>query len=144
MVEWIPVDLLSTIVLELAFNHQDAYTQCQFYNCVNPKPVHWEKDLLPSVKASLQNGKCGAGTIKVAPFADWLAAAMVASGDTGPHLEEDHSSAFSLIDFFSGLGKQERRPRFLTEISSGVSLTLRELPPVSSAWMKLWLKQWNF
>jgi hypothetical protein len=144
-VDWIPVDILSSILLEFLFApaNPSGPRSCQFHNCVNPNPVSWGADLLPTVVANLQGRAGERAQLSVVPYMEWLATAQSASdAATNIPSHEKDARAFALLDFLSNLGQHEGRPRFLTNVARSVSPILRTLDPVNPTWMEIWLQQW--
>lgn len=146
LVDWIPVDLLSSIILELAVdspNKGDHETgQAKIVHAVNPHKVQWHETVLPVLLSRLTS-KSVTGPMKVVSMAEWVeslrSASLVAS-------EEDEAaiSAFKLIPFLSALAQGDARPTFETVKTAKLSKGLRELEPVGERWVNSWLDQWGY
>lgn len=142
-IEWIPVDVLSAIILELALDSSDDATRSRIFHSVNPIRVRWVHSILPVIKARLERST--GAKIKVVTLSTWVEAVKKTA-------EEEHGSklidlpAFKLLNFYAGLystGKGER-PEFETHETRAASKTLRELEPVSTDWVNAWLDQWGY
>ncbi|KAK5625529.1 hypothetical protein RRF57_001245 [Xylaria bambusicola] len=142
-IEWVPVDLLADMVVELAgvgakkgeFEEDDD--ELKVYHAVNPKLSYWQ------VISSTIMKKMPAGTRSV-PWAEWVQglrdAQRTATAKELPGLK--------LLGFYESLIMPEDvkiTPFNLeTGITSRKSQTMRRLSPVTNDWVDLWLKQWNF
>ncbi|KAI0475110.1 acetyl-CoA synthetase-like protein [Xylariaceae sp. FL0804] len=169
-IEWIPVDRLANVILELAgitgdqsaaeravrgrrqLQQQDhqhrsdgpdeapAPRELNVCHAVNPRAANWS-DLAPTVAAALP-----AGT-RTVPWAEWVAA-LKAAGERGGEEAARDLPGLKLLDFYSSLEVPEDAARspfnLVTAQSQARSKTLRELEPVSTAWVELWLRQWDF
>lgn len=144
---WIPVDILSSIILELAVDSPSkSGGGGVVYHCVNPSEASWERDLLPTVRSTLAE-KSGSTGIQVAPFEQWVEIVKLASAEAESQRDGTvESSSFALIDFMSGLaaGSEEKRARFDTTSTEAASPILKGLPSVNAAWVKIWLRQWGY
>lgn len=145
-IDWIPVDMLSTIILELAFDPSRNEGKGRVFHCVNPSKTGWERGLLPTVRSSLeQSGP--SGNVRIVPLTDWLEAVKAASIMADNNIKgAAKAQAFALIDFFSGLARPDsngKRAQFDTSVTTSRSHSLKSLPPVSADWMKIWLQQWD-
>ncbi|KAI0404036.1 hypothetical protein F4802DRAFT_261809 [Xylaria palmicola] len=142
-IEWVPVDLLADVVVELAgvgakkpaFEEDDE--ELKVYHAVNPKLSYWQV-IAPTILR-----KMPAGTRSV-PWAEWVQALKGAQRTATPQ----ELPGLKLLDFYEGLVMPEDvkiTPFNLeTGISARKSETMRRLPPVSNDWVDLWLKQWGF
>ncbi|KAL8750325.1 MAG: hypothetical protein Q9184_006462, partial [Pyrenodesmia sp. 2 TL-2023] len=152
LVDWIPVDLLANIVVELAgaaeVQHEakngfheievEPNDTVPVYHAVNPEFAMWA-DLLPAIHSSL--GKSGLQIVTWNEWVDALAQSWHSAADM------TQNPGLKLLEFFEAL-KLDRSagpvPRLDTEHSEMKSGTLAGLKPVGSAWMAAWLKQWGF
>ncbi|KAL2062092.1 hypothetical protein VTL71DRAFT_6358 [Oculimacula yallundae] len=142
VVDWVPVDLLSTIIVEIA--EQVVARKCQtsrgttVYNLVNPEVTTWTT-LLPAVKESL-------GISKTVSFSDWVEALQQSSfANNGAIIEAN--PGVKLLDFYHGLSKKNgtaEGSNFVTDNLIRDSKQASELTAVSQDWIRRWLKQWSF
>lgn len=138
-VEWIPVDILAQILLEL-FDPPpppEPEARTHVFHVVNPSPTDWSA-LLPTAKTHLGDG------IATVSLATWMAR-LRRCADRALDVEE--FPAVKLLGFLEGVlaGETAGRvfPRLETERASGASGTLRGLGAVSEAWMGVWMRQWG-
>lgn len=141
--EWVPVDILAKIIVELLdpATDDDAASEeiTRVYHTVNPQSAEW-KHLLPAVKTGLETkGK----PIKIVSFRQWVDALEQSASKT-----EDvaKNPAIKLLAFFQGLEQHAGRATAQLETRKTVaqSKTLKGLGPVSPEWMTTWMRQWNF
>ncbi|KAI1362368.1 hypothetical protein F5Y08DRAFT_275396 [Xylaria arbuscula] len=142
-IEWVPVDLLAEIVVELAgvgakkaeFEEDDD--ELKVYHAVNPKLSYWQV-IAPTILK-----KMPAGTRSV-PWTEWVQGLR----DHQRTATAKDLPGLKLLEFYEGLIMPEDikiTPFNLeTGITSRKSKTLRRLAPVTNDWVDLWLKQWNF
>lgn len=141
---WVPVDIMAEILVELALidegprDHSQGVGTMKMFHVVNPQVCQWE-DLLPTVREHLGN------EFPLVPFEEWVqrlrnsAAAEVINPDANPGIK--------LLDFFEGMVRDKlsgkESARLETAETERCSKTLRELGPVGVEWMEMWLKQWD-
>lgn len=142
-IEWVPVDLLADIVVELAgvgakkpaFEEDDD--ELKVYHAVNPKLGYWQV-ISPTILK-----KMPAGTRSV-PWKVWVQALK----DAQRTANAKDLPGLKLLDFYESLIMPEDVKITPFNLETGItarkSETLRRLPPVSTDWVDLWLKQWNF
>ncbi|KAH7084377.1 hypothetical protein FB567DRAFT_629884 [Paraphoma chrysanthemicola] len=136
-VDWIPVDILATAVLELALDGREGAGQASVFHLVNPHRVRWESAVLPTVQTRL-------GITKTVPIDIWVAMLETAAKEAGES-PAAALSAFKLADFFKGLSiASTQRPGFETCSTCAASTTLHDVTPVQSEWVGVWLDQWGY
>ncbi|KAA6414504.1 MAG: hypothetical protein FRX48_01253 [Lasallia pustulata] len=135
-VDWIPIDILSKIIVELALLRDSSPGSSRVYHTVNPRTSTWDS-LLPTVDHHLGNNP------KIVPFAAWLKALKQSSSTTK---DVSLNPAIKLLEFFENLQRNEHRPppTLETAVTVKSSKTLAQLGPVQAEWMERWMKQWNF
>ena len=159
-VDWIPIDIVAQIVVELTQVWHSVLMQGSqitstnlpvVFNIVNPHPVKW-KDLLPSILAELSSTsrQKGRGVIKTCDLETWLREcrkkgeelmdlARRENKNVGPFLE--HNPAYKLLDFYEEAGARTainwdpRRAGAINEVFRG-------LESVKQEWMVKWMKGW--
>ncbi|KAI0397506.1 acetyl-CoA synthetase-like protein [Xylariaceae sp. FL0594] len=148
-IEWVPVDLLADIVVELAGVGAPAKKSAQsddladdelkVYHAVNPKLGYWQV-IQPSIMKVMPEGT------RSVPWEEWVRALKQAGQSGGATAKE--LPGLKLADFYEGLiaPKDVKITPFNLEtvVTARKSETMRRLPPVSSEWVEMWLKQWNF
>ncbi|KAI1277788.1 hypothetical protein F5Y07DRAFT_73654 [Xylaria sp. FL0933] len=142
-IEWVPVDALADIVVELAgvgakkpeFEEDDD--ELKVYHAVNPKLSYWQV-IAPTILKRMP-----AGTRSVS-WKEWVQALK----DAQRTATAKELPGLKLLEFYEGLIMPEDVKITPFNLETGVSTrkseTLRRLAPVSNDWVELWLKQWNF
>lgn len=152
--EWIPVDLLGSIVSEIIINSSNASSEkdlLQYFHITNPYSSTWS-DILPTIiKASIPHQDHS-----IISLPDWVATLkkqMEINESTDPHaVETQHEQlpATRLLGFFESeaaaalADPEKRRPKLDTRNAQASSQTLRGLKAVDAEWMALWMRQWRF
>lgn len=132
---WIPVDLLSTALVELALLPQKE--SARVYHAVNPRNCGWEM-LLPTIRDLL-----GADKVKIVPFGEWVEALRNSASETFEKQDFEKNPAIKLLDFFEGLPRA-KMPRLSTVETQKRSRVLREMRAVETKDMERWMRQWGF
>ena len=137
-IDWIPVDLLSTIIAELALHSASApKTGTQVFHTINPSIVTWNT-LLPNIQNALGQN------LTVVPFKNWLQTLRASAREATTEEALDTNPAVKLMDFYEGLLNDAHRiPKLETKETEMASPGLREVGPVRSEWMVKWIRQWN-
>ena len=153
-VDWVPVDILSEVILELAgvlqpqseINGKYSYSSrfqstknaYSVYNIANPRAAPWSS-LISTVNSYFLH------TLKEVTWKQWLDALRQASQDATSATAKGNPG-LKLLDFFELLesGAGETAPSLTMTETLASSPTLRGLSCVDSRWMELWLKQWAF
>ncbi|KAL8838457.1 MAG: hypothetical protein Q9170_002132 [Blastenia crenularia] len=153
LVDWIPVDLLGNIIVELAgaaelhhapkngFHEIDIEPSgtIPVYHAVNPDYSTWA-DLVPIVHRSL-----GESCVSVVSWSEWVDALAKSQHSTA---DITQNPGLKLLDFFATMKRDGGAglvvPRLDTERSEMKSGTLAGLKPVGAEWMERWLRQWAF
>ncbi|MCJ1383931.1 hypothetical protein MMC17_007045 [Xylographa soralifera] len=140
-VDWIPVDDLSMILVELALHVERpavAVPEAVVYHAVNPRLTTWAA-LVPAVLAALGEG------VKTVSLDEWIELLRERAGAEMIEEEVARSPALKLLAFYEGLRAGTgavRYARLETRKAEDVSKGLRELEAVSGGWMKAWVKGW--
>lgn len=146
-VDWIPVDLLSDVLVQLAVTDApeggavQATGKLHVYHAVNPKAIDWVA-LVPSVARRL------GGSVKMVSWAEWVGNLRNSARGGMTTLSLKQNPALKLLDYFESVArtaaKGEKWPVLETEETVKKSQTLAGLLPVSEEWLDLWLEQWRF
>jgi dTDP-4-dehydrorhamnose reductase len=142
-VDWIPVDLLADILVQLATDGSSSATAhtLPVYHAVNPKAVDWAS-LVPTVARHL------GPSVKVVSWAEWMDALRNSRGSAMTAVSLKQNPALKLFDFFDSVAtaaeKGEEWPSFETKETLKKSPRMAKVKAVSEEWMELWLKQWKF
>lgn len=135
-VDWIPIDALSTIIIDVvhhAWRYEDA--RAKFYNVVNPRQTSW------SSLVALIKDRYGSA-MREAPMANWIEAIKQAN----PKSDLEAKPALQILDFFenlAGFQTQSTEAAYETQNAVAASNNLAELEPVSPKWIEVWLDQWQ-
>lgn len=150
-IDWIPVDILATIVMELlplsSNLNKDADTTrgspAVIHHVTNPKQVTWDS-LRPTVCEYFGH------RLDVVDFPAWCEALQKSFNGNIEHGDSEANPALKLWDFFDNLrDKTVRFPKVRaatldTSQTAKRSATMANLHAVSPEWMALWLSQWKF
>lgn len=138
-VDWIPVDLLAKVVVELAVNAASSKgndAAAAVFHAANPRQNTWDK-LVPIIARGLPDD------VEVVSLETWVQA-LRETADGENH--EAQNPAVKLVDFFESLVDNKDKEPFLldTKRASAVSETLAGLEPVKEEWVDRWMTQWHF
>ena len=133
--DWIPVDLLSTALVELTLLPRKE--SAKVYHAVNPRSCSWQS-LLPTIRDLLD-----AERIDIVPFSEWVEALRKSAPETFEKQDFEKNPAIKLLDFFEGLPRANM-PRLSTIETQKRSKVLRELRAVEAEDMERWMQQWGF
>jgi thioester reductase-like protein/aryl carrier-like protein len=133
--DWIPVDILADALTEALLPNSSSETETlRYMHFVNPRKTYW-KDMAASVAP-----KIGSGLV-IVPLSDWLNSLAALSEKSA---DVDSVPALKLLDFLQGMsGETVGAPTYSTECAETASRSLREVRPVSVAWIEYWLSQWR-
>jgi hypothetical protein len=145
-VDWIPVDVLSDIVIELIHSEtgplhaaETKNGSCLVYNAVNPKQTTWT-DLVPTINSHLRGGQ-----LKEVNFEEWVENVKNAAshGET-----VDRLPALKFIDFYEIMIEAaepgHEMPTFDTTRACQSSDEMGKLQSISNDNMARWMDQWKF
>ncbi|OAA61814.1 Male sterility, NAD-binding protein [Niveomyces insectorum RCEF 264] len=149
VVDWIPVDYLAEILLELAeitgakpaSESPKVGDRPTIVHAVHPRPVRWSDALLPTVRARFASKL---GRVDVVSLQTWVATLTKAATDGTGDKDEATLFALRLVQFLSHLSDEGKaRPLFSTAESEKRSTTLRNLALTGADAMQTWLEQWG-
>ena len=135
-VDWIPVDTLASIVLDIThFTTRTAENLT--YNIVNPQRTPWNSLINPILQ------RLGSET-KSVELSEWIR--MLEQIDRTDTRQLTAKPAAKILDFFRVLDNEMKEGKgaiFSTKHGVFVSKTMASLGPVGTEWMELWLGQWG-
>lgn len=153
VVDWIPVDLLSKIILDLLFNTFNDLSSkplsingtslldktpesgsTTVFHAVNPFTISWS-DLVPAVRAYMND------SVEVVTLEEWADALKSSLEETN---EVQYNPAVKLSDFFLAMKEGSVRPLLDTTFTIQRSPTMAALKPVTATWMQTWMRQWGY
>ena len=137
-IDWIPIDVLSSIITELALGHFATYeSRSTTYHTVNSNTTTWTA-LLPHIQAAL------GPEIKVVPFQVWLQQLRASTGASTSKQDLAVNPAIKLLDFYESLLSTGTATAVLdTTETQKANTRLIELGPVRGEWMARWIGQWK-
>jgi nucleoside-diphosphate-sugar epimerase len=150
-VDWIPVDLLAPVLVELAGSlrgGRDSGTKV--FHCINPDRVRWA-DLVPAVVEELskalrsENGGSDNPTeIVPVPLAEWMKQLQDSIAGDGGDVDIGRNPAAKLFGFYEQIlaEGEEGAMRLSTFKAEELSKSLREMPAVQPEWVKGWVREW--
>lgn len=154
-IDWIPVDYVSQIIVEMLLLltqyqrdqgvfHTHKRHGADIYHIVNPHRSTWSS-LVPTVQRSL------GGNIRAVTLKEWveiLQESMVSHGQDSTDF--NRNPAAKLLPFYESVAdKAEQFPDVLSATLSTKETymrtkIMRELKPVDEEWMECWMRQWKF
>ncbi|KAF9737834.1 hypothetical protein PMIN02_001133 [Paraphaeosphaeria minitans] len=144
-VDWMPVDLLSKVLLEFGTVSwpEKPISGAEVFNLLNPKATSW-KELIPAIVSSVEkhNGK----VLNVVSASDWLEKLQeVVDNFSGEHAAE-------LVRMYPGVRLQEFYEARLLDSENAInwdldrarsqSATLNGMPAIGKDWIDRWIGQW--
>ena len=143
---FVPVDIVAKAVIELAIHslglHDGADQdgdKVTYFHIANPQDTSW-CELLPYVQA------CFGKTLAIVPFEEWVS--RLRESMDAREVDVGANPGLNLVEWYEGLkggenDKEAPRAKLDISIAKQFSPTLREMKPVSSEWVELWLRQWK-
>ena len=137
-VDWIPIDIFSTIIMELALGVQATSESApRVYHAVNPRVTTWNA-LLPCIKTGTDV------KLEVVPLPVWVEKLRASAVATMTEEDFEANPALKLVEFYESLiGTEDLLPLLETGKAQERSPTLRALAPVNEHWIGRWMKQWR-
>lgn len=146
-IDWIPVDLLSSVIWELASKAnpiaggESTGGSFHIFHLVNPARRPWA-EMIPIIKDAIGEGDCLEGVA----LADWIS--QVEQTDLNDQDKVESRPAVKILDFFRGVEDRQgvtvtNEIAFSTEEAKRSSQVLRALGPVQDEWLCRWIKDWR-
>lgn len=164
-IDWIPVDLLGQIIVELLSKSHpgqvDATGGCDHEYEAPNETTGWSKGLMGHTcrkpagarvfhtinpetttwKALLPAVLHSLGSdVKIVSLDEWIDALASSTSLEGA----SSNPGLKLLDFFEGLKFSPDMPTLQTSMTLQQSETMAHMRPVSERWMRIWMKQWKF
>ncbi|KAL2350035.1 hypothetical protein BJ546DRAFT_1070158 [Cryomyces antarcticus] len=135
-IDWIPVDELAAIILEIVHGRARS-NELAIFNLVNPHPTTWEPLVAPVMKRAGPHSR-------LVPTQQWVDA--LRQSDASDVEETKAKPALKILDFFDGIAKADEKAalRYRTENGVAASRRMKDLSAVRPEWMERWLDQWAF
>ncbi|MCJ1457540.1 hypothetical protein MMC28_007908 [Mycoblastus sanguinarius] len=132
-VDWIPIDILSRIVIELALHDiQTPGGNARYYNLVNPIAVPWVELVEPFRES------CGP-QVQAVKLSEWVR--RLKSFDRADAGELKSKPALKTLDFFGLMASRGVVANFATANGVQASRSMATLKPVDQGLMRTWLEQ---
>ncbi|OJJ68372.1 hypothetical protein ASPBRDRAFT_68538 [Aspergillus brasiliensis CBS 101740] len=135
-VNWIPVDTLSTIILELieARRASQPSQRCATFNLVNPSTATWSS-LIPAVQRHF--------TVTPVELETWVHDLEAIKDPSETEIAA--KPALKLLEFFQGLAHDDGGSSCPFQLSKTkeASATMRTLRPIDQPMLENWLRQWG-
>ena len=144
VVDWVPVDAMAKIIVDLVHSGADAGHQyLRIFNLLNPKTTAWSS-MAGSVQQWFANRSINLAKV---PFSDWIDA--LKETDMRSAEELNARPAAKILEFYMALEKAGMRPdqtndAFDTDNGRRYSKAFTESLPIDSRLMEIWLERWNF
>ena len=134
-VDWVPIDQLPGILMELAKHDLEKPSEFQVYHVANPTSVSWSS-LLPGVCHRL------GAQARLVSYRQWLDLLRLEADK--PDVAKDFP-ALRLLGWLQQLDGPAgaRLPALCVEESVKSSTTLSNLKPVAGTWMEHWMETWG-
>lgn len=132
-VDWIPVDEVAKIIMEISFSTVgDLLSTPQSYNIVNPNPVPWQA-YQEAMKTYL------GPEVQAVPLSQWLQRLQIFDATDVDQLAT--KPALKMLKFFSYMASQGPTAGFQTSHGVCASKTMAGLESVGQDLMQMWLEQ---
>lgn len=135
-IDWIPIDALAPVLIELALGSQRSERGATFFHLSNPKPTTWAH-LLPFVIAGLG----GENAITEVSFTDWLQRVRSTGVETDPEELGKVHPAIKLVKFYESL-QNEELPTLEMQTTLQASQRLRNVQNIQGEMLTKWVKGW--
>lgn len=146
-VDWVPIDTLAEVLVELALSPTAAFAETQVFHPLNPHPTSWDA-IRPSIVDELSSlsGK-PIETISLAAWLQRVRKSSESAGNTAKERDLDQhlklNPALKLLDFYEDvLASQERGNVLLIDEAEKQSATLAALSGVKEEWVRKWVREW--
>ncbi|CAI7663889.1 unnamed protein product [Penicillium manginii] len=147
-IDWVPIDLLSSVLIDLALNEYSVPGSVGFFHPLNLHPKTWE-DIAPTVYEALTLS--GGKVLEKIPLSDWIQRVrknMEAASDEDGGSDEmlrknlEKNPAAKLLDFFESLDSTPAQNALDTQNTAARSDKLRAIDGVKEKWIRKWIGEW--
>ncbi|KAL3465624.1 hypothetical protein BJX64DRAFT_50149 [Aspergillus heterothallicus] len=155
-VDWMPVDLLAGVLVELALREggdHEGDEVVDVFHPVNTHPISWDE-----IRPVLVDALCtiSGKEIGTVPYGEWIqrvrrdiegvgSISTTSSKDTGDALQTAlaRNPAAKLLDFFEGIMSETESGSVLNTVNTaGLSERLRAVDGVKAEWIEKWVREW--
>jgi hypothetical protein len=137
--DWIPVDILSNVIIDLV-NAGDVKgaTTSTVYNIVNPCSVKWDI-VLTAVLAYFRRS---AIQVRAVPMAAWFQALQKSAANKS-NRKGTENPACNFLEFFQILIHGREMPRLEMRRTLANSRNLNSAGPIQQEWLTKWMENWK-
>ncbi len=137
-IDWIPVDILASTILDILHFTTATEEKSQVYNIVNPQSTPWTS-VINTVLSRLSPQH-----IQVVDLSKWIQ--MLEQVNQADIQDLTAKPAAKILDFYRACEKARKEGSVQYSTSHGISAskTMRNLTPVNAAWMGKWLHQLGY
>lgn len=148
-IEWVPIDQLAALLLEISFGTEAQSPTSQgaeVFHPINPNWVSWQS-LVPAVVEALEESSLSKSGINVLKYEEWLALLQSSANSTDSGVESANTlsdnPAVKLLDFYESLmiNTNEEKPLAI-ERSAKMCPSLQSLDAIQAEWLRGWIKDW--
>ena len=142
-IDWVPVDLLAEVLVELAFK-TETIDNPQVFHPLNPHPVAW-KSLLPYFVEALDHSNVRAKQIDTVSLPIWLdkvRADAEAADSANVEAMLKLNPAAKLLEVYTKFATNEKSPEFETLKTEQASSKMRAIEGIKSEWIERWVRAW--
>ena len=141
-IDWVPVDLLGEVLVELALKTE--IDRLQVFHPLNPHPVPW-KSLLPYFIKALDQSNVRAKQIDTVSLQIWLdivRADAEAAGSANVEAMLRLNPAAKLLEVYTKFAEDEKNQEFEILKTEEASLRMRAIEGIKSEWIERWVQAW--
>ena len=142
-IDWVPVDLLAEVLVELALK-TETIDEPQVFHPLNPHPVPW-KSLLPHFVKALDHLNVRAKQIDTVSLQIWLdkvRADAEAAGSAKVEAMLRLNPAAKLLEVYTKFAKDEKKLEIETLKTEEASSKMRAIEGIKSEWIERWVRAW--
>ena len=142
-IDWVPVDLLAEVLVELALKTEKS-DNVQVFHPLNPRPVAW-KSLLPHIVRALDHSVVTAKQIDTVPFQLWLDKVRgdaEAANSTNVEAMLSLNPAAKLLQVYTKFAENDQDLEFETLKTKEASSKMRAIEGIKPAWLERWVRAW--
>jgi thioester reductase-like protein len=150
MINWIPIDQLAEVVVELASyprvstRSRAKESTISVYQVVHPNPVPW-KSLLRIIKITVEGST--SEEIEVVAYKDWVQILKdkSAQAQPGSTIDASRNPAIKLLEFYESMehrGNPSLQLKLSMDKTIKASRSLATLESLKEEWIVGWVKEW--
>ncbi|KAJ8509096.1 hypothetical protein ONZ45_g8704 [Pleurotus djamor] len=147
VVSWVPMDVISKTVLDVAFFSGSLPS---VINVVHPKPVPWTSTVA-ALQASIRDVTRGKVELPIAPMSEWVRL-LEGAAENAKDADIRKIPAMKLMSFFARLAQADSSvaddqesggwPNFPTNVAQSLSPSLANAEPLGKPTISAWVAYW--